>query len=309
MTYESNQVVSLPLFWLPGLALAVALCLWLAMRALRQMAICNTGGSPGTVRISELDPGSGATSPLHRWDPRCKLASLLIFAFLAVSLTNPLPVCGALLLAAAAVSLARVPWQRPLRRLLAMNGFLVMLLVVLPLSAKTQAGDTLIVFGNMDILSWNLRGLVLALTIIGKAWAVALLMEPMLATAPLATTMASLNRLGCPRKLTELLMLSHRYLFVFADEAGRMRTGMEARCFRPRSSLTTIKDLGNFLGMLLVRSFERTQRVQQAMLARGYSGKLPHQHTFRSAPADWLGAACCVGLGLALLLADRLLLG
>jgi cobalt/nickel transport system permease protein len=308
MTSAANPLVTLSLFWLPLLALTVGMCLWLATRALRRLAAA-AKPPPKNFLIAELTANAKETSAMHRWDPRFKLAGLLIFMFLVVSLSHPLPVGIALLLALAAVSLARLPWQRPLSRLLAMNGFLVMLLVVLPLSAKTQSGDTLVVLDGLPGLHWNLRGLVLALTIIGKAWTVALLMEPMLATAPLPITLAGLSRLGSPRKLTELLLLSHRYLFVFADEAARMRTGMATRGFRPRSSLTTLKALGNFFGMLLVRSFERTERVQQAMLARGYTGELPHQYDFNADPADWLGALVCIGLGLALLITDRLVGG
>jgi len=32
--------------------------------------------------------------------------------------------------------------------------------------------------------------------------------------------------------------------------------------------------MGNLVGMLLVRSFDRTERVRDAMLSRGYSGRL-----------------------------------
>lgn len=309
MNTETNPVVTLSFLWLPLLALILIFCLALSLLALRRMV--GLSDPPGTAGRQPDGLGSDAAgaSFLHRWETRCKLASLIGFALVATSLTTPALILAALLLAGAISALAGLPWQRPLRRLQAINGFLVMLLLVLPLSAVTRPEDTLVVFGNLSGPVVNLRGLLLALTIIGKAWTVALLVEPMLATAPLATTMAGLSRLGLPRKLGQLLLITHRYLFVFCAEAARMHGGMLARGFHPHRSCAGLRDLANFLGMLLVRSYERTEQIQQAMLARGYTGQLPQEQARRIMPADWLGVLFVAALGSALLLADRLVEG
>lgn len=305
---EANPIISLSLAWLPIAGLTLSLCIAWSLRALRHIGRFAAQPPSGGWPPVELGCRTGS-SILHRWDPRCKLTALLGFALLAVSLSSLHLVFAAVLLAGACIALAGLPWRRPLRRLQSINGFLIMLLVVLPLTAATHPGDTLVVFGDLHWLTFNLRGLLLALTIVGKAWTVALLVEPMLATAPLAATMSGLKRLGVPRKVGELLLIAHRYLFVFCEEAARMHSGMLARGFRPRRSWAGLRDLGNFLGMLLVRSFERTQQVQQAMLARGYTGQLPQPQAVRAGPADWLGASLVIGLGCLLLLADRLAAG
>ncbi len=306
MAAETGSVIALPLVWLPVLALFLALSIGLSLHQISRLA-----AQPKTTsqRLPELGTTTPGTSWLHRWDPRCKLAGLLGFALLATALTSPPMVFTALLLAAASVVMARLPWQRSLRRLQAINGFLILLLIVLPLSAANRPEDTLVIFGSLQSLTFNLRGLLLALTIAGKAWTVALLIEPMLATAPLSTTMAGLSQLGVPRKISELLLIAYRYLFVFRDEAARMRNGMLARGFQLRRSWAGLRDLGNFLGMLLVRSFERTEQVQQAMLARGYNGHLPHHQPMRAMPVDLLGTGLVIGLGIMLLLIDRLAAG
>jgi len=176
----------------------------------------------------------------------------------------------------------------------------------MPLTAVTRPGDTLLLFGSFDWLSFNLRGLQLALAIAGKACAVALLMEPLLATAALPRTVEGLIRLGVPEKVGQMILLAHRYVFVFLEEARRMSVGMQVRGFRRKSSVETLQVMGNFLGMLFVRSFERTHRVYAAMQARGYQGRFPAPFYFKVTAGDWLHASVWLLLGIGLVLFDRL---
>ncbi|MDT8440460.1 MAG: cobalt ECF transporter T component CbiQ [Desulfuromonadales bacterium] len=299
----SNPVIQLP--W-SGLLLPILLlpaCFWLALVAMRRMATSleslTDGQLPGAESLT-------VSSPLHTWDPRGKIVGILSFALCTVSLNQPVLVLLALTTALLLIAVGRLPWSRPARRLLAMNGFLAMFLIVMPLTAVIRPDDTLIVFGSLDSWPVNLRGLLLALLILGKAWTVALLMEPLLATAPLSTTLEGLSHLGAPRRVGELLLLTHRYIHVFFAELTRLRNGMEARAFQPGLRVGSLRDYGNFVGMLLVRSFERTHRVYDAMRARGYRGSMPNRLALTFRPADVVKTALLLGLGLALLLADRL---
>ena len=299
----TNPTLHLPwptLFLLLGLLIA---SFWLAVKAVGQMAAALENQADGLLPL--IGGGTRDQSPLHAWDPRFKIVALLVFAFFVVSLQQIVFVAAAFVIAVTLVGAGRLPWGRALRRIVAMNGFLVMFLVVMPLTAVVQPGDSLVVFGDLEGWPLNLRGLQLALLIIGKAWTVALLMEPLLATAPLGATLEGLTRLGVPARVSELLLIAHRYIHVFHGELQRMRSGMDARAFKPDHRFDRMQDYGNFVGMLLVRSFERTHRVYDAMQARGYSGKMPGHYHFRSTVTDWRKAVVLVAFGLALLLADR----
>jgi len=85
-----------------------------------------------------------------------------------------------------------------------------------------------------------------------------------------------------------------------------MAVGMNVRGFRKRTHLETLRVMGNFLGMLFIRSLERTHRVFDAMQARGYEGEFPGHGQFQAAPADWLKGLFFIALGIALLVLDRL---
>ena len=54
-----------------------------------------------------------------------------------------------------------------------------------------------------------------------------------------------------------------------------MWQGMRVRGFVARMDWASLAAIGNFLGMLFVSSFERTQRVYEAMLCRGFTGEMP----------------------------------
>ncbi len=241
--------------------------------------------------LPELDLSETASSVFHRWDPRFKIASLIIFSFVVVSLHFWPPLLLCLGLAAGASAAARTPLRRASRRLGAMSGFLLMLLIVMPVTVPFHEGDRLLLIDGLPILTLNLRGLELAARIATKAVVVALIMEPLLSTCPFSVTLAAVHRLGVPLVLCQMLLLMYRYVFVFRHEVQRMWVGMTVRGFRSRSGWETMASLGSFLGMLFVRSMERTQRVHEAMLCRGYTGAFPTTVRFDAAPRDWAWAA------------------
>jgi cobalt/nickel transport system permease protein len=66
----------------------------------------------------------------------------------------------------------------------------------------------------------------------------------------------------------------YRYLAVLITEFSTMRRAALARNLlaRPQGQRQVI---GNMMGSLFIRSYERGDRVYQAMVARGYQGTLP----------------------------------
>jgi cobalt/nickel transport system permease protein len=103
----------------------------------------------------------------------------------------------------------------------------------------------------------------------------------------------------------QMVLLSHRYIFVFLNEMTRMYRGMRVRGFVPGTDIATMSAMGN-LGMLFVRSFERTQRVYDAMLCRGYDGRFPTFTSFSTSGKDWAKALLWGMMGLFLLVFDRI---
>jgi cobalt/nickel transport system permease protein len=305
----SVQTVHMPLVYLLGALSGVVLVWFLSFRLIKAFSSKETFNETENEQdwsLPAVDSFAHVDSPFHRWDPRIKMFSLLVFTFCIASITHLSWAVLAVLFGLGALLSSRIPLGYPMRRLAAMSSFLGMFLIVMPLTVPAKETDTLITFGRLSFLSFNMRGLAVAALVCLKASAIALLMDPLLGTSPFSVTMHGLARLGMPHQICQMILLTHRYIFVFYHEMKRMRTGMEVRGFRKRTSMETVSILGNFLGMLLVHSFERTQRVYEAMLARGYNGVIPDYVTFRAERWDWVKGAFWVGSGLALLALDRL---
>jgi cobalt/nickel transport system permease protein len=67
----------------------------------------------------------------------------------------------------------------------------------------------------------------------------------------------------------------YRYLFVLVDEAMRLQTAREARSVGTgRNVVWRARVLGGMIGSLFIRSYERSERIYAAMLARGFAGEV-----------------------------------
>lgn len=94
-------------------------------------------------------------------------------------------------------------------------------------------------------------------------------------TTSMSELVSSARRLGLPRELALLFTMMVRYLFVFWNMLGRIRTAQKTRCFEvwnrkvPRK--WTLEQVGYTIGSLFVRSYEQGERTYQSMLCRGYS--------------------------------------
>jgi cobalt/nickel transport system permease protein len=250
----------------------------------------------------------GEFSPLHQWDVRCKIVTVLLYSFVVASLTHLEPALAAVGISVVIAVIARAAFSKVMLRLVALAGFSGMLLVIMPFTVPAHPGDTVIVFNGFDWLGFNIRGVILATTIAAKAVAIALLMEPLLATAPLPVTLYGLSRLGVPEMVGQMVLLSHRYVHVVRHEARRMWAGMQVRGFNGRTDPETLRALAGFVGMLFVRSFERTERVSDAMRARGYKGRFPEPADLKFKAADALLATVWLAIGAILTVYDRLIL-
>jgi len=299
----------IPLWYLPLLVILPITALWAGVAGLRRTARRKTAADRDPDwSVPPLADEKQGGSFLHKWDVRCKIVTILIFSFVVASLDHLAAALAAVVISLSVAVMIRVPAARLMLRLLALAGFLGMLLVVMPFTVPPHSGDTLVVFGGVEWLTLNFRGLLLAATIAARAVAIAMLMEPLLSTAPLPVTLHGLCRLGVPEMAAQMVLLSNRYVHVFSHEARRMSAGMQVRGFRKRTDTATLRTVANFLGMLFVRSFERTERVFDAMRARGYQGRFPEPVKLRLCASDLFICLAWLTVAAALVVWDRIIL-
>ena len=223
-----------------------------------------------------LEPYIPGESPAHRADPRLKLLAML--GYIAVATGLPARAwagfAGLLLMALAAVAASGLPVVRVLRR--AAPAFVFSGIVAL--AALVQAGEHELLSGRFLwlTLAISLESLQQFAYILVRAWLSALVVGLYAAVTGFPDTVAALRGLGVPAVLTSTLALVYRYLFVLVDEALRLERARAARTFRPASLRRIgfeVRVFGAILGSLFLRAYNRSERVYQAMLARGFDGE------------------------------------
>ena len=200
-------------------------------------------------------------------DPRLRILTAGWFALVTVALASPWTALGALALAASALLLSGAEAGR-LRRLLPLELLMLVLLLTLPFSVPGEA------LASLGPVSASREGLALAVLILLKANAVVLALLALVGTLGPGALVQGLQGLRVPAKVCHLLLLTLRQIDLIDDEYRRLRLALRARAFVPRSDRHSWRTLGWLLGMLLVRSLARAQRVSDAMRCRGFDGRL-----------------------------------
>ena len=105
------------------------------------------------------------------------------------------------------------------------------------------------------------------------------------------------EHLRVPAILTTIIAFLYRYLFVLTDEVMRLlraRQSRSAAAAGQRSGggvLWRARVSGHMAGQLFLRSYERSDRIFNAMLARGYNGQLLTLNAHELHARDWAYAA------------------
>jgi cobalt/nickel transport system permease protein len=110
------------------------------------------------------------------------------------------------------------------------------------------------------------------------------------ATTEVPDLIRGLGRLKVPAVMVSIASFMMRYLEVIAGELTRMRQAMASRGYDPRW-LSQARPIAYGAGAMFVRSYERGERVHQAMLSRGFSGEMPDLGHPAATRRDWLTSA------------------
>jgi len=232
------------------------------------------------VTLALRDPRT-PDSPLARWDPRWKLAGVLVLAAGTAALRHPGPAAAALAAGVALTRLGRIPARRVAARLALLAPAVVPFLIILPFTLD-PAGPGWDV-GPVRVSAAGVRagaGVALRCLAIGCCALV------LTGTAPLPRTLAAAHALRLPGAVAQVAQLAYRYAFLLFDEARRVRVAVRVRGFRPRTDAHTYRTLGRVAGAILVRGGDRAEQVAAAMRARGFDGTYRTLIPFRTTPAD-----------------------
>ena len=220
--------------------------------------------------FKRLDLLAFGDTGLHKLDARAKVIVTALFVMLVIShdryeLAALFPF---FIFPAALIAAGNLPVRYIVRKILLPCPFIIVVGIFNPFIDRTVVLhlDSLPVSGGwLSFFSIITRSILT----VGSAFI-------LLALTGFPAICRALEQLGMPRPFAIQLLFLYRYIFVLTEEVGRTararnlrscdKKGMGMHCFGP------------LVGTLLLRSWQRAERVHSAMLARGFDGRF---HTRR----------------------------
>lgn len=220
-----------------------------------------------------------------------RLVGAAVLSAIFAVLVQPTSLLAAL---GVAVSILVLGWpgrKVVLRGFVAVNLFVLLLWVIVPLSGS---GDVLHQVGPLSIRS---EGVMFSIAATLRANAILCVLLGCLVAVPLHVAVRGLESVGVSSRLCSMLYFCVRYIQDIQKMHLRLQTAASLRCFAPGMNRHTWRTVGHMFAMTLIRSLDQAHRVHQAMQLRGYDG------SFRRLPLpamtwrDW--AVMVVLLGVA----------
>lgn len=201
-------------------------------------------------------------SPLHELDPRVKITCFVLF-ILVVVLTPPTRFSAFFLYAFLVFSiifLSDVPLGFVMKRSL----------IIVPFA------------GTIGLFNLFFKPPIVFFNILVKSWLSVLALIILSSTTDFPSLLKALEALKMPKLLTTILSFMYRYIFTLIEQVQKLEQARVARSYG-RRGLYQMRAAGNMLGSLFISTYERGERIYQAMLARGHHGHAhsPHKFTAR----------------------------
>jgi cobalt/nickel transport system permease protein len=146
-------------------------------------------------------------------------------------------------------------------------------------------------------------GVLRFISILVRSWLSVQMAILLVAVTEFPELVHALSHLRVPAIITTIIAFLYRYLFVLTDEVMRLLRARQARSAAVPGSRSggsigwRAGVAGNMAGQLFLRSYERSDRIYNAMLARGYKGQFMAMHVLKIGARDWvIGLAATAAL-------------
>jgi cobalt/nickel transport system permease protein len=213
----------------------------------------------------QLDLLALRQSAVHSLDPRAKILTTLAFILCVISfgryeISAMLPF---LLYPTVLMAIGELPVTTILHKVLVVIPFALVIGIFNPLFDR----QVLLQFGELGISG----GWVSCVSILLRALLTSSVAIILVAITGFPAICAALERMGMPKAFAVQLLFLYRYIFVLSDESVRTVRASQLRQFGRRR--IAMRHFGRLAGHLLLRTWDRAERIHMAMLARGFNGE------------------------------------
>ncbi len=231
-------------------------------------------------RIQSLEELADGKTAIHCIHPMAKLITTIFFLVVVISFDKysisgliPFFTYPILLMA-----FGEIPYRSVLTRLIVALPFSFFAGLSNPFFDRETA---LILLGIP--VSW---GILSFLSIILKTVLTVMAVLILIATTSMDKLAYQMIRIKIPKIFVMQIMLTYRYLTLLIKEASDMITAYHLRSSRQKG--IRLAHAGTFMGQLLLRSFERAEKVYVAMKCRGFNGEYHFASSERMRRGDYL---------------------
>jgi cobalt/nickel transport system permease protein len=107
----------------------------------------------------------------------------------------------------------------------------------------------------------------------------------LLTTTTMEALSMALKKLKVPSVFIMQFMMTYRYIGVLLDEITKTHNAYMLRA--PRQKGIAIKVWGSLAGQLLMRTFDRSKHIHDAMVMRGFDGNFYYKNLNKMTLRDW----------------------
>ena len=230
---------------------------------------------------------------LQRLDPRVKVVGLLAL-IVATALTRSILVILGLFAAALVLALlSRVP-IRTLATRVWIGALLFSGLIALPAVFITPGRPIY----RLPLLGWPVtaQGLGSAAYLVTRVETTATLALLLILCTPWTHVLKALRVLRVPALVIVILGITYRYIFLMLQTAHDMFEARQSRLVGALEGAERRRLASASVGVLLGKTFQLSNEVYLAMLARGFRGEVYTLDEFQMRPRDWVGLVGLLGL-------------
>ena len=212
-------------------------------------------------------------SQLHELSPQLKiLSTLLIVVSIAFSkIINPFQIISHAVIVFLIIRRSNIPLKTYLKRLTLDIPFILFALFLPFLSS----GNNDMVFTLFSFEVYR-TGLLEMFAILFKATAGLSMGIVLTATTTNIELIYGLQKLKLPLIIIAIMSFAIRYIDVFIDEFKRVKISMQSRGYIEKG-IKTLLPIAYASGAMLIRGYERGERVYLSMISRGFTGVIELQ--------------------------------
>lgn len=215
--------------------------------------------------LKSLDLLANGNSSIHRLDARAKVLVTLVFIICVVSYGRYelAPLFPFFIFPFVMVSLAGLPPLFIIKKIILLCPFILAVGMFNPVFDR----EIILQLGTLKISGgWISYASILVRSVLTVGTAFILV-----GVTGFTSVCQALERLGMPQLFAVQLLFLYRYIFVLTEESGRASRARELRSCGKKGQ--GIRSFGSLVGHLLLRTWQRAERIHMAMLARGFTGE------------------------------------